>query len=98
MGLRPETEAVHNSAIDPASGAIVPPIVLSTTFEYETTGREHTPDELIYTRYQNPNRAALEKTMAKLEGGALAHAISSGSAAMPHRLPGAASRRSRRFK
>ncbi len=82
MNLRPETEAVHNARIDPASGAIVPPIVLSTTFEYETTGREHEPDELIYTRYQNPNRAALETSLAKLEGGAVAHAISSGSAAM----------------
>ena len=82
MKLRPETEAVHNSMIDPDSGAIVPPIVLSTTFEYETTGKKHEADELIYTRYQNPNRAALEATMAKLEGGAVAHGISSGSAAM----------------
>ena len=82
MTYRPETEAVHNAAIDPSSGAIVPPIVLSTTFEYETTGREHDPDELIYTRYQNPNRAALEATMARIEGGAAAFAISSGSAAM----------------
>ena len=82
MNLRPETEAVHNAAIDPASGAIVAPIVLSTTFEYETSGREHEPDELIYTRYQNPNRAALEAALAKLEGGVAAHAISSGSAAM----------------
>ena len=40
------------------------------------------PDQLIYTRWQNPNRAALERTMAELEGGAVAHAISSGSAAM----------------
>ena len=82
MKLRPETEAVHNSMIDPASGAIVPAIVLSTTFEYETTGREHEADELIYTRYQNPNREALEATMAKLEGGAVAHGVSSGSTAM----------------
>ncbi len=82
MNLRPETEAVHNANIDPSSGAIVPPIVLSTTFEYETTGNEHAPDELIYTRYQNPNRAALENSLAKLEGGAVAHAIASGSAAM----------------
>ena len=82
MKLRPETQAVHNAKIDPSSGAIVPPIVLSTTFEYETTGLEHEPDELIYTRYQNPNRAALEATMTKLEGGAVAHAVSSGSAAM----------------
>ncbi len=82
MKLRPETAAVHNAGIDPASGAIVPPIVLSTTFEYETTGQEHSADELIYTRYQNPNRAALETSLAKLEGGAVAHAIASGSAAM----------------
>lgn len=82
MKLRPETRAVHNSAIDPATGALVPPIVLSTTFEYETTGHEHDPNELIYTRYQNPNRAALEETMAQLEGGAIAHGLASGSAAM----------------
>ncbi len=82
MPRRPETTAVHNSNIDSASGAIVPPIVLSTTFQYETTGLEHEPDELIYTRYQNPNRAALEEAMRKLEYGAVAHAISSGSAAM----------------
>ena len=82
MTHRPETYAVHNSAIDPNSGAIVPPIVLSTTFQYETTGHEHDPEELIYTRYQNPNREALEDAMCKLEYGAVAHAISSGSAAM----------------
>ena len=82
MTHRPETYAVHNSAIDPNSGAIVPPIVLSTTFQYETTGHEHDPEELIYTRYQNPNRETLEDAMCKLEYGAVAHAISSGSAAM----------------
>ena len=82
MSLRPETRAVHNSAIDAASGAIVPPITLSTTFEYETTSQEQDADQLIYTRWQNPNRAALENTMAELEGGAVAHAIASGSAAM----------------
>ncbi len=82
MKLRPETAAVHNSPVEAGSGAIVPPIVLSTTFQYETTGREHEPDELIYTRYQNPNRAALEATLAQLEGGAVAHAVASGSVAM----------------
>ncbi len=82
MSLRPETRAVHSAATDPSSGAIVQPIVLSTTFEYEPTGLEHDPDQLIYTRWQNPNRAALERTMSALEGGAVAHAVSSGSAAM----------------
>lgn len=82
MSFRPETRAVHSGDSDPASGAIVPPIVLSTTFEYETTALDQDPDQLIYTRWQNPNRATLENTMAQLEGGAIAHAISSGSAAM----------------
>ena len=82
MSPRPETLAVHNAETDNASGAIVPPITLSTTFEYETTGEDHPPDQLIYTRWQNPNRAALEATLARLEGGAVAHAVSSGSAAM----------------
>ena len=82
MTYQPETDSVHSSAADPASGAIVPPLVFSTTFQYEATGQPHHPDELIYTRYQNPNRAALERTLAKLERGAVAHALSSGSAAM----------------
>ena len=82
MSLRPETRAVHSAATDPSSGAIVPPIVLSTTFEYDSTELEQDADQLIYTRWQNPNRAALERTMAALEGGAVAHAVSSGSAAM----------------
>ncbi len=82
MSLRPETRAVHSAAADPSSGAIVPPLVLSTTFEYETTGLEHEPEQLVYTRWQNPNRAALERTLATLEGGAVAHAVASGSAAM----------------
>lgn len=82
MTYKPETNAVHNTNIDPTTGAIVPPLILTTTFEYEATGQPHSPDELIYTRYQNPNREALEQTMATLENGILAHAVSSGSVAM----------------
>jgi len=81
MTLKPETQAVHNTLVDPTTGAIVPPLVLTTTFEYEPTGEAHGADELIYTRNQNPNRLALEQTMAKLEGGVTAHAVASGSAA-----------------
>ena len=82
MTLKPETQAVHNTPIDPTTGAIVPPLILTTTFEYEATGEAHGSDELIYTRNQNPNREALENTMAKLESGVLAHAVPSGSSAM----------------
>jgi len=82
MTLKPETQAVHNTPIDPTTGAIVPPLILTTTFEYEPTGEAHDPNDLIYTRNQNPNREALEKTMTTLESGTLAHAVPSGSSAM----------------
>lgn len=82
MTQKPETQAIHSTPIDPATGAIVPPLIFTTTFEYEATGEPHSSDELIYTRNQNPNRFALEQTMANLEGGDLAHAVPSGSSAM----------------
>lgn len=82
MTLKSETHAVHNTSIDATTGAIVPPLILTTTFEYEATGEPHSPDELIYTRNKNPNRHALEQTMATLENGTIAHATPSGSSAM----------------
>lgn len=82
MTQQSETQSVHSTPIDPTTGAIVPPLIFTTTFEYEPTGQPHSSDELIYTRNKNPNRFALEQTMAKLEGGAIAHAVPSGSAAM----------------
>jgi len=82
MTHQTETNSVHSTPIDPTTGAIVPPLVFTTTFEYEATGQPHGDDEYIYTRNRNPNRLALEQTMAQLEGGVLAHAVPSGSAAM----------------
>ena len=77
--MRLETLAVHaGHDIDPATAAVTPPIHLSTTFARETSG-EHTG--YLYSRYTNPNRASLERCLAALEGGAVAAAFSSGSAA-----------------
>ncbi len=78
----PETAAVHTSPPDPASGAVIPPLTLSTTFAYEPTGTPHDGSHFVYTRNENPNRAMLEDAIARLEGGAVAYATSSGSAAM----------------
>src|SRR3954470_703780 len=80
--MRIETIAVHGGhSPDPATGAVTPPIHLSTTFERE-------PDLSfrgghLYSRYSNPNRAALEKCLAQLEGDdtAAAACFASGSAA-----------------
>jgi len=79
---RPETIAIHTAPSDDSSGAVIPPIIMSTTFAYESKGARPEPDEFRYTRNSNPNRQMLEEAVAKLEDGALAHAVSSGSAAM----------------
>ena len=75
-----ETLAIHaGQAPDPASGAVVPPIVLSTTFERAADGSF--PSGYIYTRSGNPNRTALEECLTALEGGAASAAFGSGLAA-----------------
>jgi cystathionine gamma-synthase len=75
-----ETLTVHGGhGIDPATGAVRPPIHLSTTFERQADGDY--PHGYIYTRLDNPNRQALEQSLAALEGGQAAIAFSSGSAA-----------------
>lgn len=64
---------------DAATGAIVSPIHLSTTFEREADGSY--PHSYIYSRSENPNRNQLEETLAHLEGGATGLAFASGMAA-----------------
>ncbi|MFN2199753.1 MAG: trans-sulfuration enzyme family protein [Caldilineaceae bacterium] len=75
-----ETLAVHaGRSIDRASGAVMSPIVLSTTFERNPDGSyEH---GYVYSRSQNPNRTALEQCLSELEGGESALAFASGQAA-----------------
>ena len=80
-GRRIETIAVHaGRSIDPATGAVAPPIHLSTTFEREPDGSY--PRGFAYTTFNNPNRAWLEQAITELEGGAAAVATSSGMAAV----------------
>ena len=74
-----ETRAVHvGQAPDPTSGAVVPPISLSTTFAQDGVGN-HKGFE--YSRSGNPTRAALETCVASLEGAAHGLAFASGLAA-----------------
>jgi cystathionine gamma-synthase len=77
--MKIETIAIHaGHAADPATGAVTPPIHLSTTFERAADGSY--PREYLYARNSNPNRAALEECVRALEDGAAAAAFSSGSA------------------
>src|SRR5215216_1936339 len=74
-----ETRAVHaGQEPDAATGAVVPPITLSTTFAQDAVG-EHKGFE--YSRSGNPTRAALETCVAALEGAAHGFAFASGLAA-----------------
>lgn len=74
-----ETLAIHaGSPPDPATGAVVPPISLSTTFAQSAVG-EHQGWE--YARSGNPTRAGLEACVAALEGARFGYAFASGLAA-----------------
>jgi cystathionine gamma-synthase len=74
-----ETKAVHaGQPPDAATGAVVAPISLSTTFAQSAVG-DHQGYE--YARSGNPTRAALEACVAALEGAAHGFAFASGLAA-----------------
>jgi len=78
--MRIETLAAHaGHAIDPTTGAVTPPIHLSTTFEREPDGGYRGGH--VYARTSNPTRTSLESALAALEGGAAAISYSSGLAA-----------------
>jgi len=73
------TRAVHTGqSPDPTTGAVIPPLYLSTTYEQESPG-VHKGYE--YSRSQNPTRESLEACLATLEEGAACAAFSSGLAA-----------------
>jgi cystathionine gamma-synthase len=75
-----ETLAVHaGHAPDAATGAVSPPIHLSTTFERAADGSF--PSGFVYIRDGNPNRRMLEQSLARLEEGTVAAAFASGMAA-----------------
>jgi cystathionine gamma-synthase len=75
-----ETLAVHAGAEpDPRTGAVVPPIQMSTTFKQDGVGGLRGGYE--YGRSGNPTREALESAIAALENGTHGLAYASGLAA-----------------
>ena len=74
------TRAVHAGQVrDPLSGAVMPPIYQTSTYQQEALGR-HKGYE--YARTQNPTREALERNVASLEGAGHGFAYASGLAAL----------------
>lgn len=77
--MQPDTRCLHaGDTVDPATGAVMPPIVTSVTYAQESVG-EHRG--WVYSRANNPTRHALERVVADLEGGERALAFASGMAA-----------------
>jgi len=77
--MRFSTKAIHiGQEPDPATGATIPPLHLTSTYTQELPGR-HKGYE--YSRSNNPTRAALERCLASLEEGEACAAFSSGMAA-----------------
>ncbi len=73
------TNAIHvGQEPDPSTGAVVAPIYQTSTYVYEELGKAKGGYD--YARTNHPNRKAIERTLAKLEGGHSAYAFSSGMA------------------
>ncbi len=78
MGIA--TDAIHAGVRpDPATGAIMTPIYLTSNYAYERLGVSRGYD---YARSINPTRSALEENLKVLEGGSAAYAFASGMAAI----------------
>src|ERR671929_661653 len=76
-----ETKAIHSGAeIDEETGAVAPPIHLSTTFERRAEDGQPSHG-YSYIRDHNPTQTRLEEALAAIDCGAAALAFSSGMAA-----------------
>ncbi len=79
--LRPETIAAQSSrAVDPATGAVAPPLYLTTTYARDENYQPKLAEN--YQRNGSPNLWQVEETIAALEKGVGALAFSSGMAAV----------------
>ena len=83
-----DTRAVLDGS-EPATGDVVPPIHLSSTYELPGIDPElrledvdPSAGEFLYGRLSNPTRHAVENQLAALEGGEMGFAFSSGTAAI----------------
>lgn len=74
-----DTRLIHEAqAPDPQTGSVNPPVYLTSTYAQSAPGRSK---GFVYSRTGNPTRAALERVLGSLEGGAGSLAFASGLAA-----------------
>ena len=80
------TTAIHGGQQpDPSTGAIMPPVYLTSTYVQKSVSRHPAYD---YARTIHPTRRALEKNLAAIEGGRHGLAFASGMAAISSVLLG----------
>ena len=75
------TKTIHGGQenVDPAYGAVMPPIYQTSTYSQSTPGGHN---GYAYSRSANPTRSALERALASLENGTFGLAFGSGLAAI----------------
>jgi cystathionine gamma-lyase len=74
------TRVIHGGqSPEPATGAVMPPVYLTSTFAQQSPGVHKGLD---YGRSHNPTRWALERCVADIESGSAAFAFASGLAAI----------------
>lgn len=75
------TRAIHaGQTPDPATGAVVTPIFMTSTFKQDGVGEPRNGYD--YSRSVNPTRTAFDEQLAAVEGGAYAMSFASGLAAI----------------
>lgn len=79
------TAARHGVDSDPAHGAVMPPLYLSSNYSFDGLEGKRKYD---YTRSGNPTRDVLGETLAQLEGGCGAVVTATGMAAVDLALSG----------
>ncbi|MEM7352359.1 MAG: aminotransferase class I/II-fold pyridoxal phosphate-dependent enzyme [Acidobacteriota bacterium] len=78
--MKLETLLIHTGAeVDPATGAVAPPIHLSTTYDHGPDNAQH--DGYVYIRESNPTQSRVEAALAVSEAGEVALLFASGLAA-----------------
>lgn len=81
-GARPSAETIavrHGVNCDPAHGAVIPPLHMTSTFAFDGYRQK---GEYDYTRSGNPTRDLLGGALAELEGGSHGIVTSSGMSAV----------------
>jgi len=78
--VRFDTRLIHaGQPVDPLTGAVNPPIYLSSTFKQSAPNRHK---GFVYGRTANPTRSVLESALAAIESGRAGLAFSSGLGAL----------------